>query len=414
MRTLYIDLSLQRLVATQLRSRLPRPWRRSAYFGRLAPLQEADIPSPSLPGPRWVRVRNRISGICGSDLHFVMAHGDLRIAPAALPGTAYRNYMGHEIVGDVVEVGSEVTKLKIGDRVTQEMSGGSCMAVGREPPCRYCAEGNYALCEAVPPKDEPHGTGGGWSEEWTSPQGSLYKLPDDITDEDAVLIEPAGSAVRAALRKRAQPGDKVMVIGCGTQGLFTVQAVRAVQPSCEITALARFDYQAEMARKGGADHIIMLGADAYAEVARLTGGRLYKGLLGNKVILGGFDVVYDCVGLPNTLRDALRWARSRGTVVIVGVYLSPMKIDLTPVWYNEVNLVGVMAHGMEEWEGERLSTFDLIVRWIREGKLKMEGFITHRFPLSEYREAILTAIEQPRTSSIKVIFDIANRPPEKR
>jgi threonine dehydrogenase-like Zn-dependent dehydrogenase len=206
----------------------------------------------------------------------------------------------------------------------------------------------------------------------------------------------------------------VMVIGCGTQGLFTIQAVRAVQPSCEITALARFDYQAEMARKGGADHIIMLGADAYAEVARLTGGRLYKGLLGNKVILGGFDVVYDCVGLPNTLRDALRWARSRGTVVIVGVYLSPMKIDLTPVWYNEVNLLGVMAHGMEEWEGERLSTFDLIVRWIREGKLKMEGFITHRFPLSEYREAILTAIEQPRTSSIKVIFDMGNRSSEKR
>jgi 2-desacetyl-2-hydroxyethyl bacteriochlorophyllide A dehydrogenase len=409
MRTFYVDLKPERLVATQVLTRLPGDWSRQAYFGRMAPLREADVPVPSLPGPRWVRIRNRLGGICGSDLHFVMGHGDFRIAPAALPSTAYRNYMGHEIVGDVVEVGPEVTKLKVGDRVTQEMAGGSCLGVGREPPCRFCAQGNYALCEAVPSPDEPDGVGGGWSEEWTSPQGSLYKLPDDITDEDAVLIEPAGSAVRAALRKRAQPGDKVLVIGCGTQGLFTIQSVRAVQPSCEITALARFDYQADMARKGGADNIIMLGTDAYAEVARITGGKLFKGYFGTKTILGGFDIVFDCVGLPNTLRDALRWARSQGTVVIVGVYLSPMKIDLTPVWFQEVDLIGVLAHGAEDWEGERLSTFDLIVRWIREGKLKMDGFITHRFPLSEYREAVLTAIDQPRTRSIKVIFDMRDQ-----
>jgi len=414
MKTIYLDISLQRLVATQLLSRLPGDRRRQAYFGRMAPLREADIPTPSLPGPRWVRIRNRIAGICGSDLHFVMAHGDFRIAPAALPNTAYRTYMGHEIVGDVVEVGPEVTKLKVGDRVAQNMAEDSCIAMGREPLCRYCAEGNYALCEAVAPKDEPQGTGGGWSEEWTAPEGKPYKLPDDIKDEDAVLIEPAGSAVRAVLRQRPQPGDKVLVIGCGTQGLFAVQAARAVQPSCEITALARFGYQAEMARKGGADHIIMLGSDAYAEVARLTGGRLYKGLLGTKTIVGGFDVVYDCVGLPDTLRDALRWTRARGTVVIVGVYLAPMKIDLTPVWYSEVDLIGVLAHGMEEWEGERLSTFDLIVRWIKEGKIKTEGFITHRFPLSEYREAVLTAIEQPRTSSIKVIFDMREQSAKER
>jgi threonine dehydrogenase-like Zn-dependent dehydrogenase len=405
-RTLYVDLSARRLVATRARGWLPRRWSREAYFGRLAPLQEADVPPLSLPGPRWVRVKNRLSGICGSDLHFVMAHGDLRIAPAALPGTAYRNYMGHEIVGDVVEVGPEVTTVQVGDRVVQHRSEGNCMGMGREPRCRFCAEGNYSLCEAIPPEGEPQGTGGGWSEEWTAPEGRLFKLPDDVKDEDAVLIEPAGSAVRAALRHRPQPGEKVMVIGCGTQGLFTVQSVRAVEPACEITALARFDYQAKMARKCGADHVIMLGSDTYAEVARLTGARVFKGFLGNKALLGGYDTVYDCVGLPNTLRDALRWARSRGTVIIVGVYLAPMNIDLTPVWYNEVDLKGVMAHGMEEWEGERLSTFDLIVRWIREGKLKMDGFITHRFPLSEYREAILTAIEQPRTSSIKVVFDM--------
>ncbi|MGB6837371.1 MAG: zinc-binding dehydrogenase [Dehalococcoidia bacterium] len=418
MKTLYVDLSPQRvLIAGRLLGpaarRIPR-LRNQAYFGRFAPLQEEDIPSPSLPGPNFVRVRNRLSAICGSDLHFVMAEGNLSIAPAALPGTTGRNYMGHEIVGDIIEVGPEVTKVKVGDRVAQHSGDDTCLARGLQTPCRQCAIGNYNLCEWEAPRDLPHSVGGGWSEEWVTVEGRLYPLPDDITDEQAVLIEPAGSGVRAALRHRPSPGDKVLVLGCGTQGLMTLQSLRAVQPDCEITALARFDYQADMARRLGARHIIMLGTDAYRQVADLTGGRLYKGFMGNRHIMGGFDAVYDCVGLPRTLRDALRWTRNRGTVVLVGVYLAPMHIDLTPVFYHEVNLIGVLAHGAEDWEGERLSTFDLIVRWLREGKLNFDGFITHRFPLSQHREALMAAIDQPRSRSIKVVFDMRDQAPEGR
>jgi threonine dehydrogenase-like Zn-dependent dehydrogenase len=140
-------------------------------------------------------------------------------------------------------------------------------------------------------------------------------------------------------------------------------------------------------------------------VARLTGGRLLSGMFGNRIILGGFDQVYDAVGRPNTLRDALRWTRAGGCVILLGVYLAPMHIDLTPVWYNEVDLVGVMAYGVEEWEGQRILTFELIIKWLLEGKLNFDGFITHRFPLSSYREALLTALDQPRTHAIKVVFE---------
>ena len=149
----------------------------------------------------------------------------------------------------------------------------------------------------------------------------------------------------------------------------------------------------------------MLGADLYQEAARLTGGKVYQGMFGNRMLLGGFDVVYDCVGIPSTLKDALRLARAGGTVVLVGVHLEPMKIDLTPVWYWEVDLIGVYAHGAEDWLGERVSTFELIARLMREGKMNVDGFITHRFTLAEYRQAIATAIHQPRTHSIKVVFD---------
>lgn len=400
MKALYVKLTAPRMVATRVLARLSK---KGAYFGPFAPLREEDIASPPLPDPHYVRVRNRLGGICGSDIHLVQADGDFGIALAALPGIT-RIYLGHEIVGDVVEVGTEVKGYKVGDRVASQSLAGSCLGQGREPLCRYCAVGDYALCEEARQQDILS-VGGGHADEWVAHEGRLFPVPDELSDEQAVLLEPAACGLRAALRRRAQAGDRVMVIGCGTIGLMTLQSIRAVQPDCEITALAQFDYQADMARKLGASNIIMLGSDAYSEVARLTGGRVYRGRLGNQTVMGGFDIVYDCVGKPQTLRDALRWARAGGTALLVGVNLAPMRVDLTPVWCWEVELVGMMAHGGEDWQGERVSTFDLVVRLLREGKLNLDGFITHRFPLSEYRKAFMTAMDQRGSHPFKVIFD---------
>ncbi|MGQ9572678.1 MAG: zinc-dependent alcohol dehydrogenase [Dehalococcoidia bacterium] len=399
MKALYVKVTAPRILATRVLSRLSK----RAYFGPVAPLQVEDIAPAPLPDPHYVRVRNRLAGICGSDIHFIQADGDLHIAPAALPGVS-RMYLGHEIAGEIVEVGAEVKRFKVGDRVAHQRAPGSCLGQGREPLCRYCAAGNYSLCEQARQQD-PLSVGGGCAEEWVLHEDRLFPVPEDLTDEQAVLFEPAACGLRAALRRQPQSGDKVLVIGCGTIGLMTLQSVRAVQPDCEITALAQFDYQADMARKLGATSIIMLSSDTYAEVANLTGGRLYRGAFGNRMVIGGFDIVYDCVGKPQTLRDALRWARAGGAVVLVGVHLAPMHIDLTPVWYWEVDLIGMYAHGGEDWQGERPSTFDLVVRLLKEGKLNFDGLITHRFPLSQYRQAFLTAMDQARSHCIKVIFD---------
>jgi 2-desacetyl-2-hydroxyethyl bacteriochlorophyllide A dehydrogenase len=399
MKALYVEPTALRMLATRVLARLSK----RAFFSPIAPLREGNVAPAPLPGPRYVRVRNRLAGICGSDLHFIQADGDLRIAPAALPGIK-RMYLGHETVGDVVEVGAEVEDYKVGDRVANQRLPGSCLGQGREPPCRYCAVGDYALCDEARQQD-PLSVGGGCAKEWVTHEGRLFHVNDDVSDEQAVLLEPAAVGLRAALRRRAQPDDRVMVLGCGTIGLMTLQSIRAVQPHCEITALAQFDHQADMARRLGASNIIMLGGDAYAEVARLTGGHLYRGAFGNRTIMGGFDIVYDCVGKASTLRDALRWTRAGGAVVLAGVELAPMHIDLTPVWYWEVDLVGILGHGSEEWQGERVSTYDLVVRLLREGKLNFDGFITHRFPLSQHRQAFMTAIDQARSHAIKVVFD---------
>jgi threonine dehydrogenase-like Zn-dependent dehydrogenase len=226
-----------------------------------------------------------------------------------------------------------------------------------------------------------------------------------LDDETALMIEPLSVGVRTALRCLPKPDEQALVVGCGIIGLAVINALRALSPDCHITAMARYPHQVEMARKLGANEVIT-HEDPYVATARITGGKLYTGQFKNRMILGGFDVVYDCIGSNQTLRDSLRWARAGGTVVLAGVNLKPMHVDLTPVWYQEVNLIGLYAHGMEEWNGHRQSTYDLTAELLTKKKLAVEGLITHRFPLEDWRTAVRTAKDK-RSGSIKVVLDIS-------
>ena len=161
-----------------------------------------------------------------------------------------------------------------------------------------------------------------------------------------------------------------------------------------------------MARRLGADEVISSG-DEYEEVARVTGGRLYTGPLGNKMLLGGYDVIYDIVGTGRTIMDSLRWARAGGTVVVVGISPKLMKTDLSPVWHQEVSLMGSMVHGIEEWQGQRVHGYNLAMQWMRDGALPTDDLITHRFPLREYKRAVATATDK-RTGAIKVVLQMGS------
>ena len=134
------------------------------------------------------------------------------------------------------------------------------------------------------------------------------------------------------------------------------------------------------------------------------GLRLYQGEFGNRTLLGGFDVIHDCVGSARTTQDCLRACRAGGALVMVGLSLSRMKLDLTPVWHQEVDLIGSLIHGTETWEGERLSTYDLAGRWLAEGRLSTDGLITHRFPRARWREGVKKALAK-REGVIKVVLE---------
>ncbi len=410
--TTTLELKPTNVMVTQL---LGRFWR-GAYFSSFAPLQIRNMPRQPLPAGEWVRVRNRLAGICGSDLHLIYVDGDFRIAPAALP-THRQSYPGHEVVGEVIEVGENVgtsladtQPLHVGDRVVLQ-HGPNCFSAGVQPLCRSCADGNYALCERGElPGPQP--IGGGWSEEMLVHEHQLFPVPTDMTDEQAVLLEPSALAVHAVLRSLPQPGDRVLIIGAGTIGLLTLQVIRALAPDAEISVLARHPFQIEQATRMGAIHIIY-PQDSYKGVQKATEAQLYRGIMGNQMLLGGYDVIYDTVGSKHTLHDALRWARAGGSVVMVGLSLHTMHIDLTPIWYQEINLIGALGHGMETWPigtNTRRSTFAITTELIQQGHLHPEQLITHRFPLTQYRHALSTASSKGHSRATKVVFDYSLLP----
>ena len=193
------------------------------------------------------------------------------------------------------------------------------------------------------------------------------------------------------------------MLGSGTIGLTILQCLRVVAPESHVTVVARHPHQIAMARRWGANEVED-GRDIYASTARITGARLYKGMFGNQMLLGGFDVIYDCVGSARTLGDSLRCARAGGAVMIVGINLKPLKLDLTPIWHQEVELVGTLTHGNDSWQGTQRHNYDLVVDFLRAGKLTSDGFITHRFPLTHWREAVRAATDK-RSGSIKVVID---------
>ncbi|MFL5698482.1 MAG: zinc-binding dehydrogenase [Ktedonobacteraceae bacterium] len=400
-----LQLDLAHVMPTKI---LGTFWR-GAYFSSFSPLQVQNLPRQPLPASNWVRVRNSLAGICGSDLHLIFVEGDFGIAPAALPSHS-RTYPGHEVVGEVIEVGEDVQSLHVGDHVVLQ-HGPNCLTAGIQPLCRSCASGNYGLCESgtLP---GPQSIGGGWSEEMLLHERQLFRVPPDISDAQAVLLEPSAVAVHAVLRHLPRAGDRVLIIGAGTIGQLILQVIRALAPDAEISVLARHAFQIERAASMGAR--IIYAQDSYEGVQDATGGQLYKGRFGNKMLLGGYDVIFDTVGSKRTTHDSLRWARAGSTVVMVGLSLHRMHIDLTPIWYQEVNLIGTLGHGIETWPvgtSEKKSTFEITAELIESGQIHPDKLITHSFLLTEYRDALLIARNKGRHRAMKVVFDFSKQPP---
>lgn len=401
MQAIWLDKDIPRVLLTKAVSPL---WP-GFIWTPLSAARAGYLPDPPLPGPHWLRVRNEACGVCATDLSLLFVHADPSVAPAALPGIS-RIFLGHETSSIVTEVGSGVRRFRVGDRVTMDthFTGANCVTLGIEPKCRHCEQGEYPLC-VNSSQTGPRGAGGGFGDGFVTHESAVFPVPAELSTIQVAMIEPLSVAVHAVARRAPKPGDHVLVIGAGIIGLLLVMTIRAIQPAARVTVIARYPHQQQMAERLGAENI--LKEPGYPEIARLTGGRYFSAPLNKGVVVGGFDVIYDCVGDARTTNDSLRWARAGGTLVMVGVHMSPMpKLDLTRVWFHEVNVIGTNQHGIDALNGQRKHTYEWVMDYYRSGAFaQVESLITHRFPMQDYRTAFRVAGQKGKEKSIKVMLE---------
>jgi threonine dehydrogenase-like Zn-dependent dehydrogenase len=391
MKGLVFERNLARFAASRLASVVAGPGRGAG----IGPLRLTDVEPPELPGPHWHRVHPVLAGICGSDLSTV----DGRSSRYFEDVVSFPFVPGHEVVGTLDDTDTRV--------VIEPVLG--CVARGIVPRCEACAEGRTGGCERVAFGHLAPGlqigfctdTGGGWSTGGlVAHQAQLHPVPDGLSDEDAVMIEPTACAVHAAVVAQADASHCVAVVGAGTLGLCTVAALTHVARPGTVLVGAKYAHQRRLAQELGAD--VVVSPD---QLVRAVRSRSHS-LEASRTLSSGADVVIDCVGSDESLTQALRMVRPRGKVVLVGMP-GRLSVDLASLWHREVAVVGAYAYGTENVGGMLRRTFDIAIEVVAAHRLGR--LVSARYPLDRFEEALAHAGAAGRRGAVKVVFDLHSR-----
>lgn len=403
MKALTFAYSIPRYLLTgALADRMPR-----VLFSGLAPVQLREVPEPELPGPDWVKIRPRLAGLCGSDLSIIRCHESLTLQPFA----SYPFVLGHEVCGEVAELGPGVEGFSPGERVAV-IPWLACRERGIHPPCRMCAQGRPQLCEnftegrfapgmfAGSNADVP----GFISEMGVAPQHNLVKVPENLSDENVVMVEPFSTCLHMVLANDIQPGETLLVFGCGVMGLCTLAALKALHPENRVLAVEPDPFHAGLARELGADEVVAPGGRKfYRRVAELTGAKMHTPLAADPLLIGGVDRVFDAVGNTRTVQASFRILANGGAYNLLGI--APIgRIDWTPVWLKELTIRGIYGSQRDTWQGATAFDFEIAIRLMEEGKIDLSHLVTHRFRLDQYHQALEVALNKGKHHAVKVAF----------
>jgi L-iditol 2-dehydrogenase len=310
-------------------------------------LEIVDIPVP-IPAPDEVLVRVKACGICGSDVHGYDGSSGRRIPPIV---------MGHEAAGVVAGMGSKVSGIQEGDRVTFD----STIYCGR---CAYCLRGEVNLCDrrqvlgvSTPEYRRP----GAFAEYVLVPQRIMHRLPGDISFAEAAMVEPLAVAVHAVSLSEINENSTVLVVGAGMIGILVMQALRAA--NCSRIYISDIDdTRLRLAEQLGATATINAKkADTAAEIHGLTSGT-------------GVDVALEAVGNSVAIKTAIDSVRKGGTVTLIGNISPTVEIPLQAVVSRQIRLQGSAASS-----GEYPQCIDLLAR----GAVRVKPLITAVTPLEE-------------------------------
>jgi len=320
-----------------------------------------DRPIPRIARPDEALIEVLAAGVCGTDIHIL--HDKFPYWPPVV--------LGHEFCGRVVEVGPEVTTVKVGDRVVGEPHTRAC---GK---CYLCRTGNRQIC---PAKRSPGwGIDGAFARFLVLPDVLLHKVPDAIPDDEGAMIEPAANVVQdVLLRTGVQAGDVVVVLGPGPIGLVAAQCARIGGATAVVVAGTGQDEDLRLptARKLGFEHVLNVQQDNVAErVSRLSQGR-------------GADLVIECSGAEPAVNQAVQLIRKQGRVCVIGM-TGRDKINFT--WdaaiFKDCRIDFNISTAYECW--------DRTIALLAAGALNLKALITHREPLANWRK-VFDDMEQHR------------------
>lgn len=370
-----------------------------------------DVPEPKLPNDEWVKIRTRYGGICGTDIGTIHLH----TSPYLSPLSSFPFTFGHENVGAIAEVGARAGDFQVGERVVVEALLW-CKPRGFQEVCRFCARGEINLCERMTegilaPGVQPgfcRDTGGSWSEYYLGHTSQLFRVPQNVSDENALLVEPLAVGLHAALQYPPRATDTVLIMGAGLIGLVTLAALRATGSKANIWVVARYGFQADAARKLGATEIIDGKGDYLAEIGKRTDGQVLKPIIGKRILYGGgVDMTYECVGSDSSIDDSMRLTRNRGRVVLVGVPGITKGVDWTAIFSKELEVIASYIYNhAEPYKGENRSAFALALELMQNG-LDLSWLITHKFKLEDYARAFDLLERRGANKAIKAVFEFS-------
>jgi L-iditol 2-dehydrogenase len=309
-----------------------------------------DVPEPQV-APGLVKIHVRAAGICGTDIHIYK--DEFRSVPPVI--------LGHEVAGEVVELGDNVDGVLLGSRVTTETYFSTC---GR---CRYCRSGQNNLC--LSRRSIGSGVDGGFTNYVVVPQKNVHLLPTNVDCEAGALTEPLACVVHGVLSAPSvTPGDVAVIAGPGTIGLLTLQIVKAASATVVMLGTNGDERRLELARSLGADHAINVQQqNPEALIKELT----IDGL--------GADVVYECAGAGSAAAQLLTLVRRRGRYVQIGLFGKPIAWDLDQVCYKELLVTGSNASVPSSWSRA--------IHFLKSGIVQTKPLISDRYSVEQWETA---------------------------
>lgn len=337
---------------------------RVAMYYNNSDIRVEEMPVPQI-GPGELLVKVLASGICGSD---VMEWYRIKKAPLVL---------GHEIAGEIVDIGEGVSHFKVGDRVT----------VAHHVPCNtchYCLNSRYSVCETL---RTTNFYPGGLSEYIRVPQINVdrgtFLLPEEVSFEEGTFVEPLACTLRGQRAANLQPGQSVLVIGSGISGLLHIQLARALGAG-RIMAVDITDYRLEAAKMAGADALFHASEDVPARIREFNNYRLA-------------DFVIVCTGAVSAIKQAFHSVERGGTILLFAPTEPDVSIPIN-VWNLWRNCNSIVM----SYAGPPADTL-ISIELLRAGRVKVQDLITHRLPLAETPLGFKLVAEA--RESIKVIIE---------